>query len=143
MFGKVRRPCANEMLDWMNSKKCRVVIGGKLKRELYGHGPFAAWAQTAILDGRLRQVDDQVVDRREVEVGETGYCLSDDPHVIALAQLSGGRLLYSEDGALRDDFKEKRLLEPVGKLLPMGESARDIKARRRMLGIRNLCQHDR
>ena len=139
VFGNVRQPCADEMLDWMNSKKCRVVVGGKLKRELLGHGPFALWAQTAMLDGRLRQEDDTLVDGQEANVKATGLCISDDPHIVALAQICGSRVLYSEDRDLRDDFRDGRLVSPAGKLLPMGDSSNDVKARRRMLNLRLLC----
>ena len=38
-------------------------------------------------------------------------CRSNDPHVIALAQINGARLLYSNDEALQKDFGDKRLEE--------------------------------
>ena len=37
-------------------------------------------------------------------------CVSDDPHVIALAQESGARLLCSLDEALHTDFTNPRLI---------------------------------
>ena len=42
---------------------------------------------------------------------------SNDPHIIALARAKGVRLLYTGDGALRDDFKDKRFIDgPRGKV---------------------------
>jgi len=42
---------------------------------------------------------------------------SDDPHVLALARATGVRLLYTGDGALRVDFKDKRFIDqPRGKV---------------------------
>ena len=42
---------------------------------------------------------------------------SDDPHVLALARVSGARLLYTGDGDLMADFKNKRFIDrPRGKV---------------------------
>ena len=42
---------------------------------------------------------------------------SNDLHVIALARISGARLLYSDDKKLRKDFKNKHLVNsPRGKV---------------------------
>ena len=42
---------------------------------------------------------------------------SDDPHVLALAKVSGVRLLYSGDNDLIADFKDKRFIDnPRGKV---------------------------
>ena len=67
-------------------------------------------------------------------------CKSNDPHVIALAQLSGSRVLYSEDSELRDDFRDPTLLEPRGMLLPLGDSENARKNRHRMLTAPDLCR---
>ena len=40
-----------------------------------------------------------------------GSCRSDDHHVIALAQISGARMLFSNDGALQQDFKNIKLID--------------------------------
>ena len=42
---------------------------------------------------------------------------SDDAHVLALARSSGARLLYTEDRALMDDFKDKKIVDsPRGRI---------------------------
>lgn len=42
---------------------------------------------------------------------------SDDPHVLALARATGVRLLYTGDGDLANDFKDKRFIDrPRGKV---------------------------
>ncbi|MDE0226675.1 MAG: hypothetical protein OXP28_16320 [Gammaproteobacteria bacterium] len=60
---------------------------------------------------------------------------SNDPHVIALARAAGVRLLYTGDGALRDDFKDKRFIDqPRGKVYSRAGNAnlltRSVCARR-------------
>ncbi len=45
---------------------------------------------------------------------------SDDPHVLALARFSGARLLYTHDGHLIEDFKNKTIIDgPRGKVYPL------------------------
>ena len=34
----------------------------------------------------------------------------DDPHILAWAQVSGARLLYTNDKCLKDDFKNKSII---------------------------------
>ena len=41
-----------------------------------------------------------------------GKCRSNDPHVIALASVSGCRLIFSKDQDLHEDAKDKSLLNP-------------------------------
>ena len=42
---------------------------------------------------------------------------SNDPHILALARASGARLVYTGDGKLIADFKNKRLIDgPRGKI---------------------------
>ena len=46
------------------------------------------------------------MDEREEELNEEGRCHSNDTHVIALAQITGARLLYSNDKALHEGISE-------------------------------------
>ena len=49
---------------------------------------------------------------------------SDDPHVLALARATGVRLLYTGDGDLVDDFKDKRFIDqPRGKVYSRASNA--------------------
>ena len=58
---------------------------------------------------------------------ERGVCQSNDQHVIALAIVSGARLLYSNDRRLQRDFKDRRLIDPPGKVYSTrrGKRSRD------------------
>ena len=135
-------PAARQFFDWMNSTKGRMVVGGELRRELEKVGAYLVWSQQAILTGRLQQVSDELVDFRAAEIA--GDCRSDDPHVIALAQISGARLLYSNDNDLRADFRNRSLVHPRGRLLPDGQSEGARKQRQSLLNQPDLCpQHRR
>ena len=51
------------------------------------------------------------------ELQDAGACQSNDLHVLALAQVSGARLLYSNDLSLHQDFGNRDLISrPRGKI---------------------------
>ena len=51
-------------------------------------------------------MDDNKVRMATTEVLAANLCMSDDPHVIALAKMSGTRLLFTNDILLEGDFKK-------------------------------------
>ena len=53
-----------------------------------------------------------------------GSLESDDAHVLALARESGARLLYTHDGPLTRDFKDKAIIDrPRGKIYSSAQNA--------------------
>ncbi len=65
----------------------------------------------------MRIIDPSEIHARTQELQNEGKCASNDLHVLALAQASGARLLYSNDRALQRDFKNKNLIDrPRGKV---------------------------
>ena len=71
-----------------------------------------------------------------------GAVKSDDPHIIALAQVSGARLLYSNDKSLQQDFKNKDLINnPRGKVYITNECRGNFSSgHKKLLVRRDLCQ---
>ena len=141
VFGHDRPAAGVEFLNWLNQKGGRLVTGGKLLGELE-QTPAREWVRQAMIAGFVRSVDEAEVDARTEEL--RGSCISNDPHVIALAQVSGARLLYSNDGNLHRDSGNKKLIDaPRGKVY----STRDDKSfrdhHRRLLRRRDLCRSGR
>lgn len=104
-------------------------LGGKLKCEVEAISTKnRLWLRVARQRGYLENSDEQEVKRQTQEVRKSGDLASNDPHVIALAQVSGARLLVSNDEELRKDFKKRQFLQnPRGKILPDKISqARDL-----------------
>ena len=103
---------------WLNSGKGKLVVGGeKLERELDRVPKFRMWAIQAQLSGKLVNKDKKCVDEETEKVRSSGGLKSDDPHIIALAQVSGARLLFSNDKDLQKDFKNPVIInEPRGKV---------------------------
>lgn len=102
-------------VKWLFEGKGILVYGGRNATEL---GKVTR-AMDAIIElkraGRAVEIDAKEVGAQELKVQES--CKSDDPHVIALARVSGARLLCSEDGNLHIDFKNLKLVpSPKGKI---------------------------
>lgn len=112
-FGKNPPPAGTGFRRWVEGKG-RLVWGGKLRKELARNRAFAEWARNAVLSGKLLSEHDDRVDERTEEVERQHAYESDDPHILALAQISGARLLYSNDRPLHRDFKNSALLDPPG-----------------------------
>lgn len=123
-------PAARAFKEFMVDGPCCLVVGGtKLRGEL-GRGfstpdrakqtTITEWVSQIQQAGRLKSENDAIVDARCAEIKQSRKCRSDDPHIIALADISGARLLYSKDNALRQDFSNPHLINnPRGKTCPI------------------------
>ena len=118
VFGSCPQSSGEKFFQWLNEGTGRLVAGGKLLEELAGSSEgFREWASVAVGAGKLRIVNKDEVDTRTGHIQSQDTCKSDDPHVIALAQVSGARLLYSNDRDLQGDFTNKQLIDtPRGKV---------------------------
>ena len=141
MFSGDDASAGKATLNWLNDRKGTLVVGGKLLKELNrGSNKFAEWARQALLREVLRRVDDTKVEKRTAQLASAGMCKSNDPHVIALAQVGGARLLYSNDGDLQQDFRSKRLVDnPRGQVYSTLVNKDFTATHRRLLGRRDLC----
>ncbi len=107
------------LIDWLTSKKIdgRLVIGGKLSQELDKVTNVGHLIQTLSRAGRARQISHKEVEEETKIVESTNLCRSDDPHVIALARLSGARTLCTAEIKLHADFKNQKLIsKPKGRI---------------------------
>ena len=128
-----------EFLRWLTKRQGRLAVGGKLRRELARHRAAKRWIVEGIRAGRVRAAKDDDVDRLTEELA--GSCRSDDPHVIALARVSGARLLYSNDRALQQDFGDKELLKhPRGKVFSTLETPHLTDVHQGLLNRTDLCR---
>ncbi|NQT39223.1 MAG: hypothetical protein HQ581_17120 [Planctomycetes bacterium] len=122
--------------DWVNNRGGKLVFGGRQLQEWYKINKARRYVRVLLQAGRAFRYATEEVDNKEAEVESTGLCRSDDPHVIALACISGVRVLYSEDKALCDDFRDTELVpQPRGKIYrrPKGKSDKTAQYRRLLL----------
>ena len=140
IFGDNRPEAGERFLERLNSGTLRLVVSRKLLAEL-NYGKAKQWVQQGISAGIVQQESTGTVDEREEQLSRDGNCLSNDIHVIALAQISGARLLYSNDRALHADFGNKLLIDrPRGKVYSTNERKDFTNAHERLLNNRNLCR---
>ncbi len=118
--------------DWLEKRGGILVYGGRLATS----GELKCATRLLV---RLKQAGQAYecpkadVDREERVVKKMGLCKSNDPHVIALARVSGARVLCAEDHALEADFKNQFLVPtPKGKIY---KKARD----KILLGHNRIC----
>ena len=126
--------------DWVMRGRMRLVAGGGLLQEL-AKTPARDWVREAISAGRMRTVGKDKVNAKTDELERLGACGSNDAHVIALAQISGARLLYTNDRALQRDFNCKSLIDsPRGKVYSTTVNKAFTTAHKRLLARRDLCR---
>ncbi len=140
VFGTERPPAGDAFFNRVNQGGIRLVVGGKLRCELASR-EFQAWALQAQLAGTLLSFSDDRIQAREQELQASGPFKSNDVHILALAQISGARLLYSNDQNLHQDFKNSRWIAgPRGRIYSTLRTKELTPGHKRLLGQRNLCR---
>jgi hypothetical protein len=129
-------PDGMAIVDWIR-KTGRAVAGGGLLREYGGKNGnfgFVRLFNQLVAAGRALKWPDIDIDERSSVLAVSGTLKSNDHDIIALAQVSGARALWSRDKALRRDFANKALIDkPRGRMyFPEGD------AKRRLAGIRAI-----
>jgi hypothetical protein len=114
------------VFDWLMSDKIsgRLVVGGRLKSELSKFQKGGSLMRLLDRRGRLRKIEDEKVNIETQRLQKNNLCKSTDHHIIALARISGARLLCSKDKNLQIDFKNKHLINnPRGHVYKTAEHA--------------------
>ena len=101
---------AGEFLLSRLSPRIKLAVGGGLLDELERIGGFTPWLRTALRTGQARIIPDVDVDAETDRLRAQTMCESNDHHVLALANISGARLLFTNDNALQDDFRNPRII---------------------------------
>ena len=141
VFGADRTEAGNEFRKWLDARG-HLVTGGDNLRELNrASTDFKIWALAARDAGRMSIVDSRRVDRQRDELTQAGTCRSNDEHVIALAQIGGARLLFTNDHDLQLDFRDNKLMSnPRGRTYSTSVNSQYTRAHRDLLYRRRpLC----
>lgn len=154
VFGKNRSEAGAKLFEWIDDPKKggHLVLGGtKLRAESMHVSAFSVWWRNATRSGVATEINAKKIDDLEQRLIAEDSCSSDDEHIIALAKVSGARLLYSNDADLVDDFRNKGkttnlLPSPRGKSYPSSDPPRDqnfSNHHKKLLENRNLCKMPR
>jgi hypothetical protein len=125
------RPPADAMrpvIKWLFKGDGKLVHGGKLTKELLK----VSKAGSALVELRKnrRAIDIEAEDPSAFAAALAwckGRCRSNDPHVVAIARLSGARTLVTNDKQAMQDFKDKVLVPtPPGKIYQRTKHAKRL-----------------
>ncbi len=140
VFGNNRPGAGEFFFNWLEERGGRLIVGGELLRELSGYSNFTDWLPGAIRSGRVSIIPDQAVDAETESLRAEGVCRSNDEHVLALARLSGARLLFTNDNDLQDDFRDRSIVGGVrGRIYTTSERTDVRRTHRDLLNRRDLC----
>ena len=148
VFGENPSPAGDEFYKWASEGQGHLVAGGKLLEELESGSPgFRLWARQAQLAGRITLLDEERVEQRTRQIERDVEHKSNDPHVLAVALISGARLLFTNDKLLEQDFRSKSLIDrPRGSIYhtrdirTSNENKRFGPTHKRLLGNSRLCR---
>lgn len=127
VFGQEKSVAGDTLYNWIMKGGIQLVVGKTMLEEL-NNKFFKNWYRTAISKGRVIRINKQQDYQVNIIIKnliKQSKCKSNDQHIIALAQVSGARLLYTQDNDLMSDFK--KLLS--GTIYPRGDTPPLKKAR--------------
>ncbi len=119
------------IFDWCEKRDGCIVYGGKLKTELFQCDITKRFLKTYFDAGRAFEEKDEVIKNEEDKLDKSKI-KSNDSHIIALARVTKVILLCTKDEKLIKDFKNKDLINPIGKIYKN-------KNHRRLLGHSAGC----
>lgn len=107
-FNDLSNEDAAPVRKWIESGKGSVVYAPFMERGVAIPQNLAEYNRL----GRLIPFTPEEVKAEQRRMERSGEIVlsSDDPHVLALARISGARLLFTDDLALRKDFKNRKIL---------------------------------
>ena len=104
------------VIAWLK-KDGRLIFGGRLRAELMRVEKARSLLAELQRGGRALRIPNAELAREETVVLATGYCQSNDGHVVALARVSGARTLCTHDKDLQKDFRNPQLVsDPRGSI---------------------------
>jgi len=129
VFAIPSRPEYAPVWQWIEEKDGVIVYGGQLAQELGKVREGARRLRSLSQAGKAHRVSPANLEREEATVRGLGARLGlrrlrkfNDRHVIALARLSGARVLCTDDGDLQDRFRNTGLVpRPKGRIYKRAE----------------------
>ena len=119
-FSSPPQPAYRPLIEWLtrtDSDGSAAIGGTKYRAEIGMHGQAIRFFARLARAGRTNDVDNVVVDAEENRLVQTGACVSNDQHVIALVRKSGARSVCTEDSGLMTDVKNRTLVNgPRGRV---------------------------
>jgi hypothetical protein len=108
----------SKIWELLKCRELQIPGGGTKYKEEILRSPLVAFFQELARSGIIKLYKDEEIDALEDRYKNHAEVTSDDEHVIAIADRSGCRLLFSADKALTSDFKNPKIINrPRGKVI--------------------------
>ena len=142
VFGQRQTKAGTEFRGWLDNNRGKLVVGGKNLTELQKNSSFSRWfLEARRLEGKVQQIKNTEISEVQLEIVQRNPLKSDDEHVLALATVSGARLLYTNDKDLQRDFGNPKIISsPYGKIYTTLISKTFSPGHRDLLEEENLCR---
>ncbi len=140
LFGANPTPPALYFLQWLGRRNGGIIVaGGRLYGELTRNPKFLQFFTDRFRAGRARRIDTPLVDAAEADL-QAMPTRSNDTHVLALARVSGARLLFTNDRALQDDFTDRHIIAGTRGRVYTTIDRKDVRSsHRNLLNRADLC----
>ena len=140
VFGDNRTPAGEHFYNWLTRENGgTLAAGGRLLRELNNYSQFKDVFGERLRVGKAKLVSDDEI-ASALDDLPNDLVESNDHHVLALANASGARLLFTNDNALQDDFRNRRIIGGTrGRIYTTGRNRNVANAHRRLLQRQDLC----
>ena len=142
VFGDAPSEAGAGLRRWIRNGRGRLASGGHLHEELQSaSSEFRQWAAVARGAGQLQLFEGNELQTQVDHFESHQERQSDDPHILALAVVSGARLLYSNDRLLQHDFTNPALInQPRGKVYSTLVNDTFDQAKQRLLRDASPCR---
>ena len=128
--------------DWLMKRNGGTIVsGGGHLRELNRINDFKRVFAERLQAGRARRIPDDEVDTDAASLRAQRVCRSNDQDVLALARVSGARLLFTNDNDLQDDFRDRQIVSGTrGRVYTTARSQSVTRTHRNLLSRTDLCE---
>lgn len=140
LFGNKPPEAGAYFLDWLTRGKGRLVVGGDLRQELEKSEKFKRLLLELERANKAINIHGREVDEATNALRNQKTCMSNDQHVLALAKVSGARLLFTNDQDLQKDFKNRQIIGGIpGKVYTTLRRSSVTRTHKDLLGRSDLC----
>lgn len=111
----------------LDKRQVTLATGGKHLDELMGNSIRRLLIEL-LRNGRARNFTGSELEKKTEQFSKSTTVVSDDPHILALAIVSGARVLYTQDRDLITDFRNPRnIKKPRGAIYSTFSNANLLK----------------
>ncbi len=140
LFGNKPSEAGAYFLDWLTKGRGKLVVGSGLRQELEKSEKFKRLLLELVRANKAIDIQSREVIEATKALQNEHICKSNDQHVLALAKVSGARLLFTNDRELQIDFKNRQIIDGVqGRVYTTLRSTSVTRTHKDLLRRRDLC----